>query len=345
MITRRGAIKLMGTTGVAVGAPAALGEAPVALGQPRPTAADVLAVVEKADRRLAFFDVGSGQRLSDVVLGDFPHELVADADRRFAYVGHYGVEVSAVTGPGGSAVFVVDLRQRTLVRVIDIFPFNRVHGMGMDGTGRLYALSEEKATLLEFDEPATATAPSRAVGTGGIKTHLFTVTRGGEKAYVTGLLSHTVSLVRPHDASVAPVVAPAGLLPESSCLSRDERTLFVGARRTPAVLALDAHSLRVRKELKVDGDPLRVYAVSDDQLLVTDLANKEISLISTGFRRIWTTALPGQPSAASLHPTEPVAYVSLLDTQQIAVLELGTGRITGSFATLRQPDASVLIPG
>jgi hypothetical protein len=264
----------MGTAGIAV-------EAPVAFAQVPGAAADVLAVVEKGDRRLAFFDAGSGRRLSDLVLGDFPHELVADAERRFAYVGHYGVEFSGVTGQGGSSVFVVDLRLRTLVRTIDIAPFNRVHGMGMDDTGRLYALSEEKATLLGFDAPATATAPSRAVGTGAIKTHLFSVTRSGERAYVTGLLSHTVSLVRPHDASVAPVLVTPGQLPESSCLSRDERTLYVGARRTPAVVAVDAHSMRVKDVLEVAGDPLRVYTVSDDQLLVTDLANKKISLIST----------------------------------------------------------------
>jgi DNA-binding beta-propeller fold protein YncE len=210
--------------------------------------------------------------------------------------------------------------------------------------GRFYALSEEKATLLGFDTPATATSPSRAVAAGGIKTHLFSVTRNGERAYVTGLLSHTVSLVRPHDASVAPVVVTPGQLPESSCLSRDERTLYVGARKTPAVVAVDAHTMRVKDELKVAGDPLRVYTVADDQLLVTDLANKQISLISTDFRAIWTTSLPGQPSAASLHPDKPVAYVSLLDTQQVVTIELGRGQITGSFATLRQPDASVLIP-
>jgi DNA-binding beta-propeller fold protein YncE len=337
MITRRSAIKLMGTAGVVAGAP-------MSFEQQAPGGTDVLAVVEKGDRRLAFFDVGSGARLSDIVLGDFPHELVADAERRFGYVGHYGVEFSSVVGQGGAAVFVVDLRQRTLVRTIDIAPFNRVHGMGMDGVGRLYALSEEKATLLGFDTPATATSPSRAVAAGGLKTHLFSVTRNGERAYVTGLLSHTVSLVRPHDASVAPVVVTPGQLPESSCLSRDERTLYVGARKTPAVVAVDAHTMRVKDELKVAGDPLRVYTVADDQLLVTDLANKQISLISTDFRAIWTTSLPGQPSAASLHPDKPVAYVSLLDTQQVVTIELERGQVTGSFATLRQPDASVLIP-
>jgi DNA-binding beta-propeller fold protein YncE len=85
--------------------------------------------------------------------------------------------------------------------------------------------------------------------------------------------------------------------------------------------------------------------VSDDQLLVTDLANKTISLISTRFRPIWSTALPGQPSGASFHPSKPIAYVSLLDTQQVVVVDLDRRQVVGSFPTLRQPDSSVLIPG
>lgn len=329
--SRRTALKFAGLAGLPLPAMQA------------PLSGDVLAVVEKGDRRLAFFEAGSGKRLSEVVLGDYPHELVADRERRFAYVGHYGVEFSSVVGPGGSAVFVVDLRNRSLVRTIELAPYNRIHGMGMDSADRLYALSEEKAVLLGFDTPISG--PSRAVNTGGIKTHMFSISRNGERAYVTGLLSHTVSLVRPYDAAVEPVLVTPGQLPEGCCLSVDERTLFVGARRTPAVVAIDAHTMRVRDQLKVAGDPLRVYTVSSDQLLVTDLANKAISLISTRLRPIWTTSVPGQPSAVSFHPTKPIAYVSLLDTQQVAILDLDRRQITGSFPTLRQPDASVLIPG
>ncbi|CAM3540092.1 YncE family protein [Kibdelosporangium persicum] len=332
-ISRRTALKFAGMAGL-----------PLPAMQQETAFGDVLAVVEKGDRRLAFFEAGTGKRLSEIVLGDYPHELVADRERRFAYIGHYGVEFSSVVGPGGSALWVVDLRARTLVRTIELAPFNRIHGVGMDSTNRLYALSEEKAVLLGFDA-SIGNGPSRAVNTGGIKTHMFAITRNGERAYVTGLLSHTVSLVRPYDAAAAPVMMTPGQLPESACLSTDEQTLFVGARRTPAVVAIDANTMSVRGQLKVAGDPLRVYTVSQDQLLVTDLANKAISLISTRLQPIWTMPVPGQPSAVSFHPSKPVAYVSLLDTQQVAVVDLSRRQITGTFPTLRQPDVSVLIPG
>ncbi|MBE1469483.1 YncE family protein [Kibdelosporangium phytohabitans] len=341
-ITRRNAMKFAGVAGMSLPALASPAMADDAAGE---ASGDVLALVEKGDRRLAFFDAGSGKRLSEVVLGDYPHEITADRERRFAYVGHYGVEFANVVGPGASAVFVVDLRARTLVRTIELAPFNRIHGIGMDGSNRLYALSEEKGVLLGFDAPI-GTSPSRAVNTGAIKAHMFAVTRSGERAYVTGLLSHTVSMVRPYDAAIAPVTVTPGQLPESCCLSFDERTLYVGARKNPGVVAVDAYTMRVRDELRLPGtDPLRVYAVSEDQLLVTDLANNAISMVSSRLRPIWTATLPGKPSAATTHPRKPIAYVSLLDTAQVAVLDLVRGRVTGTFPTLRQPDAAVLIPG
>ncbi|MFF1379481.1 hypothetical protein [Streptomyces sp. NPDC058308] len=89
-------------------------------------------------------------------------------------------------------------------------PFNRIHGMGIDSRDRLYALSLEKAVLLGFDAPTADEAPTRVVPTHGVQTHLFSLSRDGERAFVTGLLSHTVSLVRPHDASVPPVLSTPG---------------------------------------------------------------------------------------------------------------------------------------
>ncbi len=329
-------MKLVGTSGLvaAAGVPEANAR----------TASDVLVLVEKSAHAVSFFDAGSGQRLETVALPEYPHELVVDSRREFAYVGHYGVKMSSTPGAGGAAVFVLDLAARKLVRTIDTQPFNRIHGMGIDAKDRLYALSEEKAVLLGFDNPRTDQAPTRAVPTGGIKTHLFSLSRDGERAYVTGLLSHTVSLVRPHDAAAAPVVVTPGQLPESSCLSRDEKTLYVGARKTPAVVALDARTLAVRKTLKVDGDPLRVYPAAGDQLLVTDIVRNTVTALSADLRPIWSVQLDGIPSAVALHPGKPLAYVSQLGNNRVSVLDLNTRTVIGAFPTGLDPDSAALLP-
>ncbi|WP_328414157.1 YncE family protein [Streptomyces violaceus] len=339
-MTRRSVIKAAGAGALAGGVSAsALGAARAA------EAADVLVVVEKSSHAVSFYDVSSGRRLRTVGLPDYPHEMVVDSRRRFAYVGHYGVRMSSTVGEGGAAVFVIDLVERSLARTIDTRPFNRVHGMGIDHHDRLYALSEEKAVLLGFDTPATDQAPSRAVPTHGVKTHLFTLSRDGERAYVTGLLSHTVSLVRPHDASAPPLLATPGQLPESSCLSRDEKTLFVGARKSSSLVAMDARTLKVRRSRKIGGDPLRVYTLDDERLLVTDIVANTLTVFSTDLRPLRSLQLDGTPSAVSLHPGRPLAYVSQLGTNRVAVVDLDRFTVVGDFAAGLEPDSSVLLPG
>ncbi len=341
MITRRSAMKLAAASGLA-----AIAGPKLAAARTAPQSDDVLVVVEKSGHSVSFYDVGSGSRLKTVALPEYPHEMVVDSRGRFAYVGHFGVRMSAVVGEGGAAVFVIDLVTRELVRTIDIRPFNRIHGMGIDRRDRVYALSEEKATLLGFDDPATATAPTRAVHTGGIKTHLFSLTGDGERAYVTALLSHTVSLVRPHDATAPPVLMTPGLRPEGSSLSVDERTLFVGARSDSSVVAVDARTMRVKKTVEIGGDPLRVYTIDDDRILVANYADNTIRVLRTDLRPLWTLKLDGQPAAASLHPSKPIAYVSQYGADsRIAIVDLERRAVVGSFVTQLEPDVSVLLPG
>ncbi|RJQ73070.1 YncE family protein [Pseudonocardiaceae bacterium YIM PH 21723] len=295
---------------------------------------DVLAVVEKGAGRLAFFDTGTGARLDEILLQPYPHEMAVDSTGRWAYIGHYGVEFSGSPGEGGSAVFQVDLHRRELVRTISTASHNRIHGVRLDCHDRLYSLSEATGSLL---------TGTRAIPTGGRKTHLFTLSQDGERAYVTGLDSNTVSLVRPHDPAAEPVVAQAGTLPEGSCLSADERLLYVGARKTPAILVFDAHTMRLLRSHPVQGDPLRIYPVGDSRLLVTDLAGKSITLYDSTFRSIWSITLSGMPSGASFHPSRPIAYVSLLDINTVTLVDLRRGTIEGSLATGMQPDSSAVV--
>ncbi|MET9294109.1 YncE family protein [Streptomyces sp. NPDC003077] len=309
---------------------------------------DVLAVVQKSGHALAFHDTSSGRLLARVPLERYPHEIVADSRRRYAYVGHYGVRMSGDAGPGGTGVWMVDLRARRLVRSLGTGPFRRVHGMAVDRHDRLYALAETDAVLLGYDEPRTATAPSHVVRTGGAKTHLCAVSRDGERAYVTGLDSGTVSLVRPHDPAARPVTAAPGPRPEGLCLGHDGRTLYVGVRGAGTVLAMDAETLAVTGTYDTEGgDPLRVYAAGPAAaglLLVTDIVHRTVTLLDARLRRVATVRLDGMPSAVSLHPHAPLAYVSELETGRVTVLDLERRCAVGGFAVGGEPDSSVLLP-
>lgn len=345
MESRRTVLRAMGGGLLAAGVAANLtAPAAAAADGARREVAGTLLVVEKSGHAVAFHDVATGNLLHRIPLEQYPHEMVVDSTGRYAYIGHYGVRMSGDPGTGGTSVFVIDLAARELVRTIDLSPFNRLHGIAIDDQDRLHVLSEEKGVLLRIDDPAHADAPSGAVHTGGIKTHMVVVNRAGTHAYVTGLLSHTVSLVDPHDASVPPIIASPGRLPESCALSEDESLLYVGAREDKAIVVLDARTLHEKKRASVPGDPLRVYVIpGDGDVLTTDIENRTVTRYRPDLGEERSIGFRGTPAGISFHPAEPTAFVTLLDINEVAVLDLRSFAVTGTIATGAEPDVTALI--
>ena len=304
---------------------------------------EILLLVEKCSHCFSYYDVASGDRLHSIQLEEFPHEFVVDAARRFAYVGHYGVETSGHLGRGGTRIFQIDLAARKLARTIDIAPFNRLHGMQMDEQGRLYALSEDRAQLVVLDHPATDTAPRRAVPAGGIKSHLFALARDGQTAYVMNLLSHTVTKVRPHDATVAPVACSPGEKPEGYALSADERTLYVTNRWSNTLAAIDTASMKVLREAPSREDPTRLYLYRDGRLLVTNYGECSLSVVDPeSLEELARIPMEARPIALSFHPTRPLAFVSQ-DDDKLGYFNMETLVFERFIATQREPDVSCVV--
>lgn len=304
---------------------------------------NILLLIEKCSHRLSYYDIGSGVRQHSIALPEFPHEFVVDAAQRHAYVGHYGVETSGHSGAGGTRVLQIDVAARTLAREIELAPFNRLHGMQMDACGRLYALSEAQGTLLVLDAPTTATGPSAAVTTGGIKSHLFALTRDGQTAYVMNLLSHTVTRVRPHDATVAPLACRPGRKPEGNALSDDEATLYVSNRWSNTLSAIDTATMRVRQETNVRDDPTRIYRYRAGPLLVTHYGDRSLSLFDPHtLQELAHVPMQARPIALSFHPTLPLAFVSQ-DDDRLGYFNMTTLAFDRHIATGREPDVSHML--
>jgi DNA-binding beta-propeller fold protein YncE len=307
--------------------------------QPR----EVLLLVEKCSHCFSTYDLSSGERLSSVALPDYPHEFVTDREHRYAYVGHYGLEHSGITGAGGHSVFQIDIRTAQLVRTIDLSPFNRIHGLQMDDQDRLYALSEDRATLLVLDDPQHDVGPKRAVSSGGVKSHLFALTRDGQTAYCMNLLSHTVAKVHPWDATQAPVLCHPGEKPEGYCLSEDERTLFVTNRWSQSLAAIDTSSMTVKYSAPSRDDPTRLYRYRDGRLLVTNYGERSLSIVSPDtLQELVHVPIGARAIALSFHPSQPLAYVSL-DDDRVGVFNLDAGQFERFIATQREPDVSKVV--
>lgn len=304
---------------------------------------EILLLVEKCSHCFSYYDIESGSRLCSVPLPEFPHEFVVDAAQRYAYIGHYGVETSGHLGAGGTSIFQIDIAQRTLARTIDIAPFNRLHGMQMDDQDRLYALSEDRAQLVVMDHPATDTAPRRAVPTGGIKSHLFALSRDGQTAYAMNLLSHTVTKIKPFDATFAPQACAPGEKPEGYALSADEKTLFVTCRWSNTLAAIDTATMQVLRTAPSRDDATRLYLYRDGRIVVTNYGERSLSVVDpVTLKELAHIPMEARAIALSYHPTKPLAFVSQ-DNDKLGYFNMETLQFDRFIATQREPDVSRVV--
>ncbi len=301
---------------------------------------EVLLLVEKCSHCFSTYDLATGKRIASVPLPDYPHEFVTDSENRYAYVGHYGVEHSGIPGPGGHSIFQIDIRSSQLVRSIDLYPFNRIHGLQMDEMDRLYALSEERSTLLVLDTPQSDSAPKRAVSSGGIKSHLFALTRDGQTAYCMNLLSHTVAKVRPWDALAQPVLCQPGEKPEGYCLSENEKTLYVTNRWSNTLAAIDTESMTVTRVVPSRNDATRLYRFRDGRILVTNYGERSLSIVDPAtLEELAHVPTGARAIALSFHPIRPLAYVSL-DDDRVGIFNLDSCTFEAYIPTQKEPDVS-----
>ena len=304
---------------------------------------ELLLLIEKCSHAFSYYDIQSGERIKSIRLPDFPHEFVVDSKQKYAYIGHYGVETSGHKGAGGHVIFVIDLEQASHVRTIDCAPFNRLHGMQMDAADRLYAMSEDKAVLLVFEQPEQAQAIDRAVPSGGLKSHLFALSRDGRDAYSMNLLSHTVTHIKPHDACFAPRAVSPGDKPEGYCLSEDEAILYVSNRLSNTISMIDTASMTVRKQAPSRNDPTRLYRCRDGRMLVTNYGDRSISIIDPdSLQELAYIEAGARPIALSLHPERNWAFVSL-DDNRVGILDLDELCFVRYIATQLEPDVSKVI--
>jgi DNA-binding beta-propeller fold protein YncE len=305
----------------------------------------ILMVIEKSSHCLSFYDTGAGALIDSVALPPYPHEFTVDSAQRHAYVGHYGVRTSAHPDPGGASVLVIDIAQRKLSHTIDCNPYRRLHGVKLDGADRLHVLSEAANVMLRFDEPLKAAAPSRALPTGGLKSHLFALSRGGEWAYCVNLTSHTVTKISPVDARIAPVPLSPGERPEGLLLSADEKTLFVGSRGTSTLVAIDTETMTLVRRAAARRDPSRIYGLNDGRLLVVNYQDMSLSIIDPhSLEEINWLKLQGRPAAACIHQSSGSAFVSV-DTDECLQVDLDNLAVVRSFKTKSEPDCCFALDG
>lgn len=300
-------------------------------------------LVEKESPGISFYQLPDGRPIAHVPLPKQPHEIVGDAQGRFAYVAHYGVEKWAAAGEGGHQVFVIDIAARTLARTIDLTPYHRLHGIRMDSVGRLYVLSETDSVMIRFDTPGKDEYPSQIVPVGGTRSHYFVLKKDGSRAYVADTLSGMAIMLDPQDPTFTPVKQLVGQAPEGCCLSPDEQTLYVIDRYKGVLHGFDAPTFKPRQQVKLRSEAVRVVALPDGRLIVSNQGDKSLSLLrGDTLQELKHLPLEAAAPGLTLSPAGDFVYASL-ESNKVVMVDVDKWRVAGSFATGKAPDSAVIL--
>ena len=306
---------------------------------------DVLVLMEKCSHCLSFYDLESGNKISSIGLEDYPHEFVVDHEEKYAYAAYYGVLNSGVEGTHGNKVFIIDLAKQEIAKILSFKNYRRLHGITIDGNGRLYVLSENNHYLMIKNDPFKGDTFDRFVATGGERGHLMAVNQKGTKAFTMNIGSHNVSYLDLSQKNVPPIVIDTGYQkPEGFTFNSDESKLYVTNRLSDMISIIDTKTLQVIGSFPARKDPLRMKYFNE-QLIVINYGDQSLSIINPeNNQELKHVAFDSNPLYLSIDDTRKMAFVSLF-SNELAVFNMKDWSFIKKFKTGIEPDVSYLIKG
>jgi DNA-binding beta-propeller fold protein YncE len=182
-----------------------------------------LAVVQKIAGSVGFY-TRDGKFISDVKVGEHPHEAVLSPDKRLLYVTDNGILWMTYKGEGGNTISIVDVKARKKVGVIDLGTSRRPHGIDLDPrTGHLVATTENPSGLVLVDPVARKVL--RKYDVKGEAPHMVRLSPDARMAYVSNTNSGTLAAVNLETGEAKTI--PTGARPQGTVFSHDKKTMYV----------------------------------------------------------------------------------------------------------------------
>jgi YVTN family beta-propeller protein len=301
------------------------------------TPARTLLALSKGDHILAIIDPGTLKVIARVPVGSDPHEVVASADGKTAYVSIYG---------GGSLheLSVIDLVAQKPLPTIDTRPLMGPHGL-MFANGKVWFTAEGSKAVGSYD-PAAGKF-DWVMGTGQARTHMISVTPDGKKVYTTNVSAATVSILA--DSLIVSKPFPNGFTPpphrdwiqtvipvakgsEGFDVSPDGKELWTAGADDGVLSVINIAAKKVvgnidakavganRLKFTPDGKLVLVTSLRTGDLFFYDAkTHKEIKRISTGHGA----------AGILVNDDGSRAFIGCTGDNYVAVVDLKTLEVTG----------------
>jgi YVTN family beta-propeller protein len=332
----------------------------------QPTPRESLLILSKRDHTLSIVDPVTLKVVAKAPVGQDPHEVVASADGKTAYVSIYG-------GGAFHAISVIDLVGQKALPEIDLGLLGGPHGLDFVG-GKLWFTAEGAKVIGRYD-PAVAKV-DWIMGTGQNRTHMIYVTPDEKRIYTTNVASATVSVWEmvarpqpgPPPGQAGPggpgspggppppgpppgggqprfdwnqTVIPVGKGDEGFDVSPDGHELWTADAEDGTISIVDLKAKKVKATLPAkvfganrlkftpDGRLALISSLRDTDLIVYDTAtHKEVKRIAIGHGA----------AGIQMQPDGSRAFLACTPDNYVVVLDLASLKVTGHIDAGGEPD-------
>ncbi|HEY0778859.1 MAG TPA: hypothetical protein VGD56_12895 [Gemmatirosa sp.] len=330
-----------------------------------PTVSPALLVLSKTDHVLSIVDPATLRIVAQVPSGPDPHEVVASADGRMAYISNYG-------GGAYHTLTPVDLDQPRALPVIELGALRGPHGLDVQG-GKVWFTAEAARVVGRYD-PATAQV-DWVLGTGQDRTHMLIVSPDGQRVITTNVNAGTVSILEaraargpsgpppgsppggpplgappgpPPGASPGPprtdwtsTVVPVGRGAEGFDVSPDGKEAWVANAGDGTISVIDLGTRRVVQTLAADVRGANRLKFTPDGALafVSTLGGSDVTVLRAATRAVVKRIPVGHGAAGiQMQPDGARVYVACTPDDYVAVIDVRSLAVVGRVTAGREPD-------
>ncbi|HTB14541.1 MAG TPA: hypothetical protein VK752_23380 [Bryobacteraceae bacterium] len=296
--------------------------------------ADTLLVLSKGDLTLAIVDPSTLKVIARMPSGPDPHEVIASADGKTAYISNYG-------GGAYHTITVVDLIAQKTTGTIDLGALNGPHGLMFVG-GKLWFTAEGAKVVGSYD-PATKQI-DLVLGTGQNRTHMVYVTDDLKRIITSDVASATMTIL---DKSAGgrggpnwdEVHVPVGRGAEGFDVRGNE--LWAANAQDGTISIMDLAQKKVTQTLNANVNSAnRLKFTPDGKLaLVSVLNGADLSIFDVATRTLKKKVPIGHGAAGiEMNPDGSKAYVACTPDSYVVVVDLKTLEVTSHLDAGKNPD-------
>lgn len=289
-------------------------------------------LIDKLGGHVRFFDPLTLTERSNIELPKNPHDFALSADHRFAYVPIYGPGIYNRNPEPGHELYVLDLAERKVAKVIDLSPYRSPHGVQIDANGMLYVTAELERKILVVDPQAgRIVAAIDHEGSG----HWLAVLPDGSKAYVANKDDKAFVSVIDLKArkQIGSIPMPRGT--QGVTASPDGKRVIAMDFVEPSMTVIDTATDQVLERIPladVTDGAYKAYYSPDGQWLLT-MAGSMVSIFDAANLHApqRTIKVGASPMGIAFSADGKTALVANHGEGTVSVVDIATAKITKTF--------------